>query len=162
MSFKQQYGKKFNRNLNIDNLTLKNINWTERMSYEDRKVWPGGRRDLPETDSNEYFIWDYSGNTIFAEHTFVKVNQKATGTSLLNVAGDSATMDISGSIRFGMATGEFALEPRIAGSLVFQNKAMLENFMVSMVHHGNHLLEVRQMIKLFGLQMLEITMKSGL
>ena len=128
MSFKQQYGKKFNRNLNIDNLTLKNINWTERMSYEDRKVWPGGRRDLPETDSNEYFIWDYSGNTIFAEHTFVKVNQKATGTSLLNVAGDSATMDISGSCRIGMATGEFALEPRIPGSLVFQKQGDVGKF----------------------------------
>ena len=128
MSFKQQYGKKFNRNLNIDNLTLKNINWTERMSYEDRKVWPGGRRDLPETDSNEYFIWDYSGNTIFAEHTFVKVNQKATGTSLLNVGGDSATMDISGSCRIGMATGEFALEPRIPGSLVFQKQGDVGKF----------------------------------
>ena len=128
MSFKQQYGKKFNRNLHIDNLTLKNINWTDRMSYEDRKVWPGGRRDKAETDSNEYFIWDYSGNTIFAEHTFVKVNQKATGLSQLNVGGDSATMDISGSCRIGMATGEFALEPRIAGSLVFQKQGDVGKF----------------------------------
>ena len=111
--------KRIQKNLNVDNINAKIINWNHELSFRDKKVFPGGQFTLDASlnevtgfnthnpGDKKFYIWDHTNTdkgdkaAIFTQYNYVGINTEPTQDMIGNRTQPTLDLGVDGQIRIG-------------------------------------------------------------
>ena len=111
--------KRIQKNLNVDNINAKIINWNHELSFRDKKVFPGGQFTLDASlnevtgfnthnpGDKKFYMWDHTNTdenekaAIFTQYNYVGINTEPDQNMIANRTQPTLDLGVDGQIRIG-------------------------------------------------------------
>ena len=111
--------KRIQKNLNVDNINAKIINWNHELSFRDKKVFPGGQFTLDASlnevtgfnthnpGEKKFYMWDHTNTdenekaAIFTQYNYVGINTEPDQNMIANRTQPTLDLGVDGQIRIG-------------------------------------------------------------
>ena len=111
--------KRIQKNLNVDNINAKIINWNHELSFRDKKVFPGGQFTLDASlnevtgfnthnpGDKKFYMWDHTNTdegekaAIFTQYNYVGINTEPDQDDIGNRTQPTLDLGVDGQIRIG-------------------------------------------------------------
>jgi hypothetical protein len=111
--------KRIQKNLNVDNINGKIINWNHELSFRDKKVFPGGQFTLDASlnevtgfnthnpGDKKFYMWDHTNTdegekaAIFTQYNYVGINTEPDQNMIANRTQPTLDLGVDGQIRIG-------------------------------------------------------------
>ena len=111
--------KRIQKNLNVDNINAKIINWNHELSFRDKKVFPGGQFTLDGSlnevtgfnthnpGDKKFYMWDHTNTdegdkaAIFTQYNYIGINTEPDQGMIGNRRQPTLDLGVDGQIRIG-------------------------------------------------------------